>query len=150
MEFMNELLDFMHGQLYKHIILIAVCITVTIIAMTIDLITGIHKAKQRGEATTSTGLKKTATKARKYFTPFFTLCCIDILCSVVIPLPAFSMLWTAYCIFCEFISVREKSWRKEEIRRAEKTMSIIIENKDDIAKLVASIITGENGKEEQS
>ena len=93
MELMNELLDFMHGHLYKHIILIAVCITVTIIAMTIDLVTGIQKAKQRGEATTSTGLKKTATKARKYFTPFFTLCCIDILCSVVIPLPAFSMLW---------------------------------------------------------
>lgn len=150
MELMNELLDFMHGHLYKHIILIAVCITVTLIAMTIDLVTGIQKAKQRGEATTSTGLKKTATKARKYFTPFFTLCCIDILCSVVCPLPAFSMLWTAYCIFCEFISVREKSWRKEEIRKAEKTMSIIIENKDDIAKLVAELLTAQpdNKKEE--
>lgn len=150
MELMNELLDFMHGHLYKHIILIAVCITVTLIAMFIDLITGIQKAKQRGEAATSTGLKKTATKARKYFTPFFTLCCIDILCSVVCPLPAFSMLWTAYCIFCEFISVREKSWRKEEIRKAEKTMSIIIENKDDIAKLVAELLTAQpdNKKEE--
>ena len=149
MELMNELLEFMHGHLYKHIILIAVCITVTIIAMTIDLITGIQKAKQRGEATTSTGLKKTATKARKYFTPFFTLCCIDILCSVVIPLPAFSMLWTAYCIFCEFISVREKSWRKEEIRKAEKTMNIIIENKDDIAKLVAELLTAQPDKKEE-
>lgn len=144
MELMNELIDFMHGHLYKHIILIAVCITVTIIAMTIDLITGIQKAKQRGEATTSTGLKKTATKARKYFTPFFTLCCIDILCSVICPLPAFSMLWTAYCIFCEFISVREKSWKKEEIRKAERTMSIIVENKDDIAKLVAGLLTQDN------
>lgn len=149
MELMNELLDFMHGHLYKHIILIAVCITVTIIAMTIDLVTGIQKAKQRGEATTSTGLKKTATKARKYFTPFFTLCCIDILCSVVCPLPAFSMLWTAYCIFCEFISVREKSWKKEEIRKAEKTMSIIIENKDDIAKLVAELLTAQPDKKEE-
>lgn len=149
MELMNELLDFMHGHLYKHIILIAVCITVTIIAMTIDLVTGIQKAKQRGEATTSTGLKKTATKARKYFTPFFTLCCIDILCSVVCPLPAFSMLWTAYCIFCEFISVREKSWRKEEIRKAEKTMSIIIENKDDIARLVAELLTAQPDKKEE-
>lgn len=144
MELMNELLDFMHGHLYKHIVLIAVCITVTLIAMLIDLITGIQKAKQRGEATTSTGLKKTASKARKYFTPFFTLCCLDILCSVVIPLPAFSMLWTAYCIFCEFISVREKSWKKEEIRKAERTMSIIVENKDDIAKLVAGLLTHEN------
>ncbi len=149
MELMNELLDFMHGHLYKHIILIAVCITVTLIAMFIDLITGIQKAKQRGEAATSTGLKKTATKARKYFTPFFTLCCIDILCSVVCPLPAFSMLWTAYCIFCEFISVREKSWRKEEIRKAEKTMSIIIENKDDIAKLVAELLTAQPDKKEE-
>lgn len=140
MELMNELTTFLNQHLYKHIVLIALCCVVTLIAMTIDLVTGIHKAKLRGEATTSTGLKKTATKARKYFTPFFTLCCIDILCSVVIPLPAFSMLWTVYCIFCEFVSVREKSWKKSEIRKAEKTMSIIIENKDDIAKLVSEMI----------
>ena len=50
------------------------------------------------------------------------------------------MLWAAYCVFCEFKSVREKSWEKAELRKAEKTMSIIIENKDDIARLAAQIL----------
>ena len=105
-----------------------------------DLVSGVQKAKQRGEARTSTGYKKTATKAKKYFTPFLTLCFIDILCCVVIPIPVFSMLWTAYCIFCEFVSVREKSWQKEELRKAEKTMRVIIDNKDEIAKMAAELL----------
>lgn len=50
--------------------------------------------------------------------------------------------------FCEFISVREKSWEKAELRKAEKTMSVIIENKEDIAKLAAQILF-ESKKEEK-
>ena len=50
------------------------------------------------------------------------------------------MIWTGYCIFCEFKSVREKSWEKAELRKAEKTMSVIIENKDDIAKIMSQIL----------
>ena len=53
-----------------HIVLIALCIAATIGAMFVDLVSGVLKARQRGEARTSTGYKKTATKARKYFTPF--------------------------------------------------------------------------------
>ena len=111
--------------------------------MFVDLVSGIMKAKQRGEARTSTGYKKTAIKAKKYFTPFIELCFIDLLCCVVIPFPVFSMIWTGYCIFCEFKSVREKAWEKEELRKAEKTMSVIIENKDDIARMVAQILFDE-------
>jgi hypothetical protein len=116
--------------------------------MFVDLVTGVMKARQRGEARRSTGYKKTAVKAKKYFTPFIQLCFIDLLCCVVIPFPAFSMIWTGYCIFCEFISVREKSWEKAELRKAEKTMSVIIENKEDIAKLAAQILF-ESKKEEK-
>ena len=98
----------------------------------------------------ATGYKKTAVKAKKYFTPFIELCFIDLLCCVVIPFPVFSMIWTGYCIFCEFKSVREKSWEKAELRKAEKTMSVIIENKDDIAKIMAQILfDNENKKEDK-
>lgn len=45
--------------------------------------------------------------------------------------------------FCEFKSVREKSWEKAELRKAEKTMSVIIENKDDIARIVAKVLFDE-------
>ena len=125
--------NFINEHMMIHIVLIALCIAATMGAM-------LMKAKQRGEARTSTGYKKTAVKAKKYFTPFIELCFIDLLCCVVIPFPVFSMIWTGYCIFCEFKSVREKSWEKAELRKAEKTMSVIIENKDDIAKIMAQIL----------
>lgn len=138
---------FIREHLLIHLVLIAFSTAAIVGAMAVDFIFGIMKARKRGEARTSTLYKKTATKAQKYFSPFMVLCFIDLLCSVIIPFPVFSMLWACYCIFCEFTSVREKSWEKEEIRKAERTMSVIIENKDDIAKLAAEIIFQTKEKE---
>ena len=108
---MNDIIEtFIHDHLFLHLVLIAVSMTAIIIAM------------------------------EKYFNPFLTLVMIDLICCIVIPFPVFAMLWAVYCVFCEFKSVREKSWEKAELRKAEKTMSIIIENKDDIARLAAQIL----------
>lgn len=137
-------------HLYAHIALIAVTTAALIMAMGIDLIFGIRKAKERGEATTSRGFKKTCDKARKYFSPYLVLVCIDLLAALFLPAPAFSMIWAAYCIYCEFKSVREKSWQKEELRKAEKTMNVVIENKDDIAKLVAAILFEQGQLQDQT
>lgn len=43
-------------------------------------------------------------------------------------------------MFCEFVSIREKSWKKAEIRKQEKTISIILDNKDDLAKAFAKVL----------
>ena len=137
---MNEAILNYTSHLYGHVVLIVATTAALLLAMLIDLISGVRKAKQRGEATTSTGFKKTCEKARKYFSPYLVLVCIDLLAAVLLPVPAFSMLWAAYCIYCEFKSVREKAWQKEELRKAEKTLSIITENKDDLAKLVAAVL----------
>lgn len=137
---MNEAILNYLTHLYGHVAMILVTTAALLIAMGIDLIFGVRKAAQRGEARTSTGLKKTCEKARKYFSPYMVLICIDLLGALLIPVPAFSMLWAAWCIYCEFKSVREKAWQKEELRKAEKTMNVIIENKDDLAKMVAAII----------
>ena len=132
--------EFINQHLMAHILLITLASAMMIVAMVVDLVFGVYKARQLGEATTSTGLKKTCEKARKYFSPFAVLVCIDLLSSVISPIPAFSLLWSSYCIFCEFISVREKAWQKAELRKQERTMSIILENKDDIAKMIAELI----------
>ena len=132
--------EFISEHLMAHILLITLASAMMIVAMIVDLVFGVYKAKQLGEATTSTGLKKTCEKARKYFSPFMVLVCIDLLSSVISPVPAFSLLWASYCIFCEFISVREKAWQKAEMRKQERTMSIILEKKDDIAKMIAELI----------
>lgn len=139
---MSEVINaFLTDHLYAHIIIILLCTAALIFSMGVDLYFGVQKAKHNGEATTSTGLKKTCDKARKYFSPFLCLICIDLIACIIVPVPAFSMLWCMYCVYCEFTSVREKAWKKAELRKAEKTMNVVIENKDDIAKLVAELLT---------
>ena len=133
---------FLHEHLYLHVVLISICVAGIIVAMAVDLFFGIRKAKALGHATTSPVYKKTCEKGRKYFMPFAVLMMIDVIGCIILPAPFFAMIWSAWCIFCEFKSVREKSWTKDELRKAEKTMSIIVENKDDIAKMIADIVLG--------
>lgn len=139
---MHDILtQFLNDHLYKFALIMCVCVGAMLIAMFVDLVFGIRKARLNGEATTSTGLKKTCDKARKYFTPYVALLSVDLIATCAgLPFPAFSMLWSIWCCLCEFASIREKAWQKAEIRKAERTMRIILENKTDIAKAVADLI----------
>lgn len=138
---MTEIIHtFLQEHLYRSALVIAICMGALIVSMAVDLFFGIKKARQNGEATTSKGLKKTCDKARKYFSPFMVTVCIDLIACIVMPFPVFSMIWAGYCVFCEFMSVREKSWQKAEIRKQEKTVSILLENKDDLAKAFAEVL----------
>lgn len=132
--------DFLRDHLLVHIVLIALSVLAMLLAMFVDLLCGLRKAKQRGELTTSTGLKKTATKAMKYLVPYLVLVLMDVLTSIFIPVPAFSMFWALYCVFCEFKSVREKAWQKAEIERQEKTFHTVLENKEDVLKLLDELL----------
>lgn len=131
-------------HLYRFAFIVSLCMAAMLVAMVVDLIFGVRKAKRNGEATTSTGLKKTCDKARKYFSPFMATVCIDIIAACAnLQVPIFSMLWAAYCVFCEFISIREKAWQKAEIRKQERTMKVILENKEDIAKALIQLLNQE-------
>ena len=144
-------------HLYRFAVIIAVCMATMIFSMLVDLVFGVKKAKRNGEATTSTGLKKTCDKARKYFSPYMVTVCIDLIAACAnVPCPFFSMIWAGYCVFCEFISVREKAWQKAEIRRQENTMRVMLENRHDLAKAIVEAMgmqnddKGKTEKEEQS
>ena len=137
----EELNTLMSEHIYRYAVIESLCMASILIAMTIDLIFGIRKARINGEATTSRGLKKTCDKARKYFSPLLCIVCIDLISCVVTSIPMFSMLWSVYCIFCEFMSVREKAWQKAEIRQQERTMRVLLDNKDDIAKALIEAMT---------
>jgi hypothetical protein len=136
----DTLTTLLQSYLYKTIILISISAAAMLVAMVIDLYFGVKKAKENKQATTSKGLKKTCDKARKYFMPFLVLMLIDIMAAVVLPAPFFSMLWAAYCVYCEFVSVREKAWTKAELQKAENTMNVIVENKEDIARMVIKLL----------
>ena len=142
---MNEVIQtFAVEHLYRFAFIVSLCMAAMLVAMVVDLIFGVRKAKRNGEATTSTGLKKTCDKARKYFSPFMATVCIDIIAACAnLQVPIVSMLWAAYCVFCEFISIREKAWQKAEIRKQERTMKVILENKEDIAKTLIQLLNQE-------
>ena len=142
---MSEVIQtFAVEHLYRFAFIVSLCMAAMLVAMVVDLIFGVRKANQNGEATTSTGLKKTCDKARKYFSPFMATVCIDIIAACAnLQVPIFSMLWAAYCVFCEFISIREKAWQKAEIRKQERTMKVILENKEDIAKTLIQLLNQE-------
>lgn len=142
---MNEVIQtFAAEHLYRFAFIVSLCMAAMLVAMVVDLIFGVRKAKRNGEATTSTGFKKTCDKARKYFSPFMATVCIDIIAACAnLQVPIFSMLWAAYCVFCEFISIREKAWQKAEIRKQERTMKVILENKEDIAKTLIQLLNQE-------
>ena len=142
---MNEVIQtFAVEHLYRFAFIVSLCMAAMLVAMVVDLIFGVRKAKRNGEATTSTGLKKTCDKARKYFSPFMATVCIDIIAACAnLRVPICSMLWSAYCVFCEFISIREKAWQKAEIRKQERTMKVILENKEDIAKTLIQLLNQE-------
>ena len=142
---MNQVIQtFAVEHLYRFAFIVSLCMAAMLVAMVVDLIFGVRKAKRNGEATTSTGLKKTCDKARKYFSPFMATVCIDIIAACAnLQVPIFSMLWSAYCVFCEFISIREKAWQKAEIRKQERTMKVILENKEDIAKTLIQLLNQE-------
>lgn len=142
---MNEVIKtFAVEHLYRFAFIVSLCMAAMLVAMVVDLIFGVRKAKRNGEATTSTGLKKTCDKARKYLSPFMATVCIDIIAACAnLQVPIFSILWSAYCVFCEFISIREKAWQKAEIRKQERTMKVILENKEDIAKTLIQLLNQE-------
>ena len=142
---MSEVIQtFAVEHLYRFAFIVSLCMAAMLVAMVVDLIFGVRKAKRNGEATTSTGFKKTCDKARKYFSPFMATVCIDIIAACAnLQVPIFSMLWSAYCVFCEFISIREKAWQKAEIRKQERTMKVILENKEDIARTLIQLLNQE-------
>lgn len=145
---MEEIIKDFLEHLYRTSIYIGLEYAGVFMAMAVDLIFGIRKAKEQSIARTSTGLKKTATKAQKYFSPMLCLTIIDVMTCMHVPLPAFTLLWAGYCVWCEFKSVREKSWQKAELLEAAKTMNVVIKNKDDLAKMMVELMTEVKDKEE--
>ncbi len=96
----------------------------------------------------------TCDKAVKYFLPMLCLSCIDFLAMQFFAMPFLTMAMGSFNIFCEWKSVMETTYEKAQMRRAAKSLSIIIENKDDMAKalvkLLNSALADQGGKEDEN
>lgn len=136
----NIINNFDFTNLTMMVIYIGLAYGVVIVAMAIDLISGVHKAIKAHIARTSEAYKRTCDKANKYFSPMLRLTFIDILTSAIFAVPFFTLLWGGWCVFCEWKSVTEKTHTKQELRKAANTMNVILENKEEVAKVLVQVL----------
>ena len=134
MEFLIETLK--GASLHVHAVWLALTYIAVILAMAVDFVAGLRKARAAGIASNSRGYKMTTEKAAKYFLPMLCLTCVDVMTSVILPAPFFTMLMGGFNIFCEWKSVMESTHDKQEMRDAANTLNVIVKNKDDIAAIV--------------
>lgn len=143
--------DILHGAGGMFVIIVVACFIV-FVAMILDLVSGIRKAKQRGEARTSYGLSRTITKFISYEGGMLIAAGIDILMymsNLVLALglkllhgvPVITCLMGVFLLVVEAISLYEKAdekTRKRELQAAELVKHIV--SKDDLKEMLREVL----------
>lgn len=135
-------------------ILLKMVITVMLLvlmAMIIDLGSGLYKAKQRGELRSSEALKRTLTKFISYEGGLVIAAMVDMLINMahffelfginaLSNIPVVTILVGIFLLIVEFMSVREKADEKTKKQQAD-TASVLAEllTKKDVKELIETI-----------
>lgn len=126
---------------------LCVCYGVCILAVVFDLISGVKKAKQRGEYRSSRKLRLTVEKLVKYLNMLAVLTCIDIIQvmsfyimsaqsgKAFVMLPIFTGFGTIFTCFIELKSIYEKNTDKQKAEIEE------------TARKLKELITDDNNRE---
>lgn len=132
--------EFLMEKFFEHGLWIVLTYMLVTVAMAADLVTGVRKSRRLGRKINSRGYKRTCGKAVNYFLPMMCLSCIDILASAVIGLPVFTMVFGAYCVFCELKSVLETTHDKEAIRNDIRELLELGENLSELKDIMRKLI----------
>ena len=121
---------------------VVIACVIVLIAMLIDLASGLYKAKQRGEIRSSWALKRTMTKFITYEGGMLIAFGVDTLIylsrlvelfglDVIVGIPVITCLVGVFLLVVEFMSIREKSDRKmqKDFSEAGKLLSQLLESK---------------------
>ena len=114
----------------------AVVCVIVIIAMSIDLASGLYKASIRGERKTSFGLQRTTLKCITYLGSVLICFGVDVLVHMgklwesigwhwLIGIPVFAIMLGIFNCVVELFSVREKADSKADKRALKNVLSII-------------------------
>ena len=113
------------------------CALFVMLAMLIDLISGLYKAKLRGELRTSYGLSRSVSKFILYGGSVMIALMVDIMVHYsrlfvlmkllpIVGVPVITCLVSVFLCVIEFLSIREKAEDKVR-KRMDKTLGAIIE-----------------------
>lgn len=112
------------------------------VAIIIDLISGVQKAKERGEMRTSYGFKQTVNKAVLYYAFMLFAFMFDGIGMFFYPLPIVTFIAAAFLILIECKSVFEKAHDKDKrkFNKSLQELATLLQNKDDLAQGLIDII----------
>lgn len=149
--FVNSFMSKDYDSLELKLELVMIMWIVVLVAIIIDLIAGVHKAKRLGEATTSQGFKRTVNKLVQYYGLLSFAFLFDILASIVEPLPYFTALAALFLVFIEAKSVFEKAEEKDRRKMSKEADKLvtILENRGDVLKAIAEILKKEEKEDEK-
>lgn len=112
------------------------------IAIVLDLISGVRKAKERGEMRTSYGFKQTVNKVVLYYAFMLFAFMFDCIGMFFYPLPIVTFICAAFLIFIEGKSVFEKANDKDKrkFKKSAEELAILLENREDLINGLKEII----------
>lgn len=128
------------------ITIVVVAMMIVLIAMLLDLASGLYKAKLRGEIRSSQALKRTITKFITYEGGMMIAAGVDLLIhlsrlvdlfglDVLIGVPVVTCLVGVFLLVVEFISIREKADKKTR------------KDMEAAAELLSRVLTNENARD---
>lgn len=114
-----------------------------VVAVGLDLVTGLRKAKINGEKIHSTGLKRSCRKMADYILPMMALSMVDLIAISLVDVPVLTMAYATLCVACEVKSIMERSDEKRALRKMLK-MAKKSSTLDMIESLLKQMIENEN------
>lgn len=140
--FIQSFLNEDYQTLRFKLAIVAIMWLIVTLVMVFDLISGYKKAKERGEARTSYGLRRTVTKAVLYYALMLFAFIFDCIGTFFYSLPYVTLITAAFLVFIEGKSILEKAHDKDKrkLNKSLEEIAVILDNRDDLIKGVAEII----------
>ncbi|MBB4036539.1 hypothetical protein GGR21_002445 [Dysgonomonas hofstadii] len=140
--FIQSYLNGDYVSLETKLAIVAIMWLFVAIAITLDLISGWRKAKERNEARTSYGLRRTVTKVVFYYAMMFFAFMFDCIGTFFYPLPYVTFIAAGFLIFIEGKSILEKAHDKDKrkLNNSLKDLSIMLDNRDDLIKGLTELV----------
>lgn len=155
--FIDSFLSGNAAALKVKLAIVAIMWLFVFIAIVIDLRSGYAKAKRRGEARTSSGLKRTVSKFTLYYSGLLFAFMIDAIIMYVITsfsapvpvIPYITVIGSLYLIYVEGRSVIEKAEDKDKARLERNLSDLLkmLESREDIVKAVSDVLNKNREKE---
>lgn len=150
--FITSFLEKDYATLYTKLELVLIMWAIVLVAIIMDLISGLRKASREGLLHTSYGFRRTVKKAVEYYGLMCFAFMFDILGSLVLPLPYFSMIASVFLVFIEAKSVFEKVHKndRQKVTESVKDLISLLEHRDDLAEGILDILNRSIKKEEEN